>query len=86
MMFGPQTGGSTLHALRCNEASPSTVELGQSLKGSQRAKRVRSTPTIGRNVATQRFSALGPNGLLRCTPAPCNQLGNSLGGFEMQAH
>ena len=59
MMFGPQTGGSTLPVLRCNEASPSTVELGQRLKGSQRAKRVRSTPTIGRNVATQRFSALG---------------------------
>jgi hypothetical protein len=32
---------------------------GQRLKGSQRVYRVRSTPMTGRNVATQRFSALG---------------------------
>jgi hypothetical protein len=31
----------------------------QRLKGSERAYRVRSTPMTGRNVATQRFSALG---------------------------
>jgi hypothetical protein len=36
-----------------------TADVGQRLKGSQRAYRVRSTPITGRNVATQRFSALG---------------------------
>jgi hypothetical protein len=36
----------------------------QRLKGSQRAHRVRSTPITGRNVATQRFSALGPKAVV----------------------
>ena len=60
MMFGPQTGGSTLLVLRCNEASPSTVELGQTLKGSQRAKARPQPPNNRTKCCDPAVFSLGP--------------------------
>jgi hypothetical protein len=55
--------------------------LGQRLKGSHRANRVRGTAMTGRNVATQRFSASGDFGLVSITTtSDSNTLAKPLSG------